>query len=302
CGQPFDPIAQIGSCDERLFADLADWNFAVGDQLIKLRPPDRCHATALGNRVEQLLMHGGLATACRDGPGDRARTDADDGKGSPRTATVYHAKIADSLFRCPTAPRTVPSCRSILIQQPRHVPGGCADQFKTSMNETRKWAANINVIVCGTRRRPPSRLDVIERQPLHELSFRFSGRASALDRFRKPEPGLEERIASADRPGAYGRGQQSRPSLESDGTVRQRSGVSAVTGSPSRSECCGRAASGRIGAIAVRPQALPRRRAQALAPFDHSRPRLVYLVGKAGSLRPAVWGKSILFFFLEKFG
>jgi len=61
------------------------------------------------------------------------------------------------------------------------------------MDETRKRAADISFVVCGTRRRPPGHLDVSERQPLHELSFRFSARASALDPFRKPEQGLDER-------------------------------------------------------------------------------------------------------------
>jgi hypothetical protein len=70
-GKPLDPILEIGSCNQRPFADLADGNFTVRDQLIELRSPDRCHPTALSNRVEQLI-HVGLGTAGRDGPGDRA--------------------------------------------------------------------------------------------------------------------------------------------------------------------------------------------------------------------------------------
>jgi hypothetical protein len=78
-GKPLDPIPQIGSRDQCLFADLADGNFAARNQLIEFGAPDCRHPTALGNGVKQLI-HVGLATAGRDGPGDRARNIAGDGE------------------------------------------------------------------------------------------------------------------------------------------------------------------------------------------------------------------------------
>jgi hypothetical protein len=57
-GKPLNPILQVGSCDQRLFTDLADWNFAARDQLIEFRAPDCRHLTALGNREEQLIHVG----------------------------------------------------------------------------------------------------------------------------------------------------------------------------------------------------------------------------------------------------
>jgi len=127
----------------------------------------------------------------QEGPGDRARTFSGNGENDHAGGLFHHAKLADRSICRPMALLIAPSCRSILIQQPRHVSGGCADELKTSMDEIRKWPADINFVVCGTRRWPPGRHHVIERQPLHELSFRFSARAAALALFRKLEQRLE---------------------------------------------------------------------------------------------------------------
>ena len=72
CGKAVGPPLQIGSRNERFLADLADWNFATGNQLIEFRFPDRCQPAALGNRVQELI-HMTLAICSRGGPGDLAR-------------------------------------------------------------------------------------------------------------------------------------------------------------------------------------------------------------------------------------
>ena len=54
-GKPLHPIAEVRSRDQRLPANLADWNLASSDQLVKFCAPNRCQTTALGNCEQQLL-------------------------------------------------------------------------------------------------------------------------------------------------------------------------------------------------------------------------------------------------------
>jgi hypothetical protein len=67
CGKAIGPSLQIGSGNQRFFANLADRNLAAGNQLIKFRAADPCQPAALVDRKEQ-FVHGSLAIVGRDGP------------------------------------------------------------------------------------------------------------------------------------------------------------------------------------------------------------------------------------------
>jgi hypothetical protein len=62
--KPICPLFQIGSRYQRFLPDLANWNFAAGNQFIEFCAPNRCNPTALGNGVEQLI-HESLAIVGR---------------------------------------------------------------------------------------------------------------------------------------------------------------------------------------------------------------------------------------------
>src|SRR5208337_1201072 len=88
------------SCDQRFFANPADWNFAARDQLIEFRAPDCRHPTTLRDRIEQLI-HVRLATVGQDGPGDRARVVAGSGEYDGQPWAEKRAAInAQRWFSC----------------------------------------------------------------------------------------------------------------------------------------------------------------------------------------------------------
>ena len=88
-GKVIGPPLQIGSRNQGLLPDLANSNFAAGNELIEFRATDRCQPAALGNRVEQLI-HMALAIIGRDGPGDRTRAFAGDGEPDRRNVEIDH--------------------------------------------------------------------------------------------------------------------------------------------------------------------------------------------------------------------